>query len=119
MTGDRIPTMRNRIVLLALTALIAASAYAASYTVHTMQLPGGSASGISMDYIAFDERTGELWVPAGNSGRIDVIYAKSEKVTEIGGLKTAEVEGRNGKRTVGPSSVTFGKGVVYVGNRAG
>ncbi|MGZ7040961.1 MAG: YncE family protein [Thermoanaerobaculia bacterium] len=111
--------MRTRIVLLTLTLVTAATAQAASYTVHTMQLPGGSASGISMDYIAFNERTNEVWVPAGNSGRIDVIDAKSEKVTEIAGLKTAEVEGRNGKRTVGPSSVSFGKGVVYIGNRAG
>jgi DNA-binding beta-propeller fold protein YncE len=110
--------MRNRLLLVAFTTLIAATAHAANYTVHTLPLPGGSANGISMDYIAFDSRTGDIWVPAGNSGRVDVVDAATEKVTEINGFPTMEITVRDRKRVVGPSSVTFGDHVVYIGNRA-
>ena len=50
----------------------------ADYAVHELTLPGGTPDGISMDYIAFDPRTNTVWVPAGNSGRVDVIDAATE-----------------------------------------
>jgi DNA-binding beta-propeller fold protein YncE len=96
--------------------LIAAAA--AAPAVRTLALPGGGPAGIAMDYIAFDPSTGFLWVPGGNSGAVDVVDTATGKVAPLAGFPTAEVEARGGKRTVGPSSVTIGRDVVYVGNRA-
>ncbi len=71
-----------------------------------------------MDFLAFDSETSTIWVPAGNTGSVDVIDSKSRKISRIDGFATQQLEGRGGKkRTVGPSSVTFGEGIVYIGNR--
>ena len=83
-----------------------------------LALPGGSADGIGMDYLAFDPRTNTVWVPAGNTGSVDVVDDATGKIQRIEGFKTQEMERRGHKRIVGPSSVTLGApGTVYVGNR--
>jgi DNA-binding beta-propeller fold protein YncE len=71
-----------------------------------------------MDYIAYDRAHHQVWVPAGNTGSVDVVDTRSEKITQLDGFPTAEVERGGTKRTVGPSSAAVGNGVVYVGNRA-
>ena len=71
-----------------------------------------------MDYLAYDRASHRVWVPAGNTGKVDVIDSPGDRVTSIDGFPTAEVERGGSKRTVGPSSATVGDGVVYVGNRA-
>src|SRR4051812_45677491 len=112
--------MRNAAVLLLLvvvTSVIAASD-PAKYDVSNVPLPGGSDAGVSMDYIAFDPVTGFVWVPAGNTGRVDVIDTKDRSMKQITGFPTAERGNAERKRIVGPSSATVGKGWVYVGNRA-
>jgi DNA-binding beta-propeller fold protein YncE len=75
-------------------------------------LPGGPPVG--MDYLAYDAAHDRVWVPAGNTGNIDVVDTGSGKVTPIGGLATAP---RAGGSAMGPSSATVGDGVVWVGNR--
>jgi hypothetical protein len=105
-------------VLASTLALAAAAAPAAPYAARDVPLPGASADGVFMDYLAFDPATGFVWVPAGNTGSVDVIDTASTKVTRIAGFPTAEMERRGRKRVVGPSSATVGKGRVYVGDRA-
>jgi DNA-binding beta-propeller fold protein YncE len=80
-------------------------------------LPGATGS-VSLDYLAVDRAAGRVWVPAGETGSVDVLDTASGKMTRIEGFPTAEREGRNGKRKVGPSSATIGEGFAYVGNRA-
>jgi DNA-binding beta-propeller fold protein YncE len=46
-----------------------------------------------------------------------VVDAATKKVTPLTGFPAGEVGSGDRKRTVGPSSVTVGKGVVYVGDR--
>jgi len=106
----------KRISFAVLLAL-APAAQADEYTTKEIALPGGSPEGVFMDYIAFDPKTGFVWVPAGNTGSVDVVDTASDKVTQIAGWKTQEMERRGRKRTVGPSSATVGDGVVFVGNR--
>jgi len=89
----------------------------ATYTVQPLPLPGASDDGILMDYLVFDPGTGFVWVPAGNTGAVDVVDTASGKVTQVSGFPTKEVEVRGRKRSIGPSSATVGDGVVYVGNR--
>src|SRR6516165_4124156 len=92
---------------------------AANYTVRTLPLPDNSTGDVSMDYIAFDPATNNLWVPGGNTGAVDVVEVSTGKVRQILDLPTAEVQARGGTRVLGPSGVSIGQGVVYVGNRGG
>lgn len=69
-----------------------------------------------MDYLAYDGTTGRIWVPAGNTGNVDVVEVATGKVTSLGGFATKPAL-RPGRPHMGPSSVTVGEGVVWVGNR--
>jgi DNA-binding beta-propeller fold protein YncE len=71
-----------------------------------------------MDYLAIDRASGRVWVPAGNTGSVDVIEPGGDKITRIEGFPTKEVERNGKKRKVGPSSASIGDGFAYVGNRA-
>jgi DNA-binding beta-propeller fold protein YncE len=92
---------------------------ASNYTVKTLSLPDGGTGDVSMDYIAFDPATNSLWVPGGNTGAVDVVDVANGKVRQIPNLKTAQAQARGGTRVLGPSAVSIGEGVVYIGNRGG
>ena len=92
---------------------------ASNYTLKTLPLPDGGTGDVSMDYIAFDPATNSLWVPGGNTGSVDVVDVANGKVRQIPNLKTAQVQARGGTRVLGPSAVSIGDGVVYIGNRGG
>ena len=84
----------------------------------TIALPGSGPDGVMMDYLAFDARTNSVWVPAGNTGKVDVIDAATGTVSKIEGFATKEMKSKRGKHTVGPSAVTLGPpGTVYIGSR--
>jgi DNA-binding beta-propeller fold protein YncE len=84
---------------------------------HSISLPGAPEGGVFLDYLAYDAGHHNVWVPAGGTGRVDVIDATTGKLTPIEGFPTKEMERNGQKRTVGPTSATVGDGVVYVGNR--
>ena len=86
-------------------------------TVHSIALPGAPAGGVAMDYLAYDRVHHRVWVPAGNTGSVDVVDGVDGRVSRVEGFATAELERNGTKRTVGPSSATVGDCVVYVGNR--
>jgi DNA-binding beta-propeller fold protein YncE len=116
--------MRTSRAPLLLAAILAAAAvtavYAAdppAYTVTMLALPGASPAGISMDYLGYDPATNSVWVPAGNTGSVDVVDAATKKVTQLTGFPSGEMGTAPRKRVVGPSSVTIGKGTVYIGDR--
>ncbi|HEY1549462.1 MAG TPA: hypothetical protein VGG28_16660 [Kofleriaceae bacterium] len=92
------------------------SAAAAAAALARVALPGAGSAGIAMDYLAFDPRTHEVWVPAGNTGAVDVVDA-SLHARSIDGFATRTVERDGKQRVVGPSAATIGDGVVYVGSR--
>ena len=92
-----------------MTPLIAALFAAA------VALPGGPPVG--MDYLAYDPATNRLWVPAGNTGSVDVVDVATGKVSVIGGFATAPPR-RPGRPRMGPSSATVAGDVVWIGNRA-
>ncbi|HVH88529.1 MAG TPA: hypothetical protein VM912_17550 [Terriglobales bacterium] len=99
-------------------ALHAASDQPATYTTRTVALPDHGKGTIAMDYIAYDPKTGYVWVPAINIGSVDVVDTSNDSVREISGFATNEVELGGRKRTQGPSGVSIGQGVVYIGDRA-
>src|SRR5262245_53858981 len=118
---NRLMTIGAAVILLAAmsTSPSAQNSSAPKYTVHTMPLPDNGTGDVSMDYIAFDSTTNSLWVPGGNTGAVDVVDVATGKVRQIQNLPTAEVQARGGTRVLGPSGVSIGEGVVYIGNRGG
>src|ERR1700682_2298949 len=104
-----------------LAAVVVATAVQAAepapFPVPMLPLPGPSPAGISMDYLGYDPVTNAVWVPAGNTGSVDVVDAATKKVTQLSGFPTGEMGSGNRKRLVGPSSATFGKGTAYIGER--
>jgi DNA-binding beta-propeller fold protein YncE len=118
---------RNFLVLV-LVVVVAVSAIAvglqaadeqnANYTVRILALPDHGRGNITMDYIAYDPKTGYVWVPAINIGFVDVVDTSNGSVREISGFATKELEVGGRKRVQGPSGVSIGDGVVYIGDRA-
>ena len=110
-------------VIVAIAMAVSAAAQNArvadKYTVRTLPLPDNGTGDVSMDYIAYDPATNSLWVPGGNTGAVDVIDVATGSVRQIQDLPTAEVPARGGTRVLGPSGVSIGEGVVYIGNRGG
>jgi hypothetical protein len=73
----------------------------ANYTVRTLALPDHGQGNITMDYIAYDPKTGYIWVPAINIGSVDVVDTRNNSIREISGFATNEVEVRDRKRAQG------------------
>jgi DNA-binding beta-propeller fold protein YncE len=94
---------------MALTPPLLAALLAAS-----IQLPGGPPVG--MDIIVYDRANNRIWVPAGNTGNVDVVDVATGKLTVLGGFPTAPPR-RPGRPRMGPSSAAVGDGVVWIGNR--
>jgi hypothetical protein len=86
-------------------------------TPHAIALPGATGP-VGLDYLAYDPAHDRVWIPAGGTGRVDVIDVKTEQITAIEGFPTKEVERRGKKMHTGPSAATVGDGVVYIGSRA-
>src|ERR1700690_781009 len=80
----------------------------------TISLPGGPPVG--MDFLTYDRETNRVWVPAGNTGNVDVVRGATGKVTTIGVFATAPPR-RPGRPRMGPSSATVAEGVIWIGNR--
>ena len=90
---------------------------ASKFSVKPLALPGASGL-VMLDYLAYDRTSRRLWVPAGNTGSVDVIDATTDEIKRVEGFPVTQVEFRGKLRPVGPSSVAVGDGVVYVGSRA-
>ncbi len=86
------------------------------YKINPITLPGANGV-VVLDYFAYDRSTGQLWVPASKTGFVDVINERTDSVYQVGGFGTSEVELRGRKVVLGPTSVSVGDGVVYIGNR--
>jgi len=99
-------------------ALHASPDQSANYSVRTLALPDHGKGNITMDYIAYDSKTGYVWVPAINIGTVFVVDTSNDNVREIPDFATNEVDVGGRKRTQGPSGVSVGDGVVYIGDRA-
>jgi len=106
-------------ILILLTVTVAAAQQTGSqhYAVKPLPLPGANGL-VMLDYFAYEHTSRRLWVPAGNTGSVDVIDTTTDKIERVEGFSVAQVELRGKLRSVGPSSVAIGDGVVYIGSRA-
>ena len=87
------------------------------FTVKPLPLPGANGL-VMLDYTAYDHTSRRLWVPAGNTGSVDVIDSTTDQIERVEGFPIAQIEFKGQARSMGPSSVAVGDGVVYIGNRA-
>ncbi|MFI5301562.1 MAG: YncE family protein [Polyangiales bacterium] len=79
--------------------------------------PGATAP-VTLDYLGIDRAHGKVWVPVGDTGSVDLFDVSSRTFARVDGFATAEREMRGKKRMAGPSSIAFGEGQAYVGDRA-
>jgi len=75
-----------------------------------VELPGATGS-VALDYLAADRQGGRVWIPAGETGSVDVLDLGTRRLTRIEGFAT-----KAGAR--GPSAVSLGDGMAFIGNRA-
>ena len=118
-TGATIIAMerRNSLLLVMVVAigaiavgLQAADEHNANYTTRILALPDHGQGNITMDYIAYDPKTGYVWVPAINIGSVDVVDTSNGSVREISGFATKELEVQGRKRTQGPAAYRLAMG---------
>ena len=109
--------VRAILILNCILVLRAQERAANKFTVKPLALPGANGL-VTLDYFAYDEATRQLWVPAGNTGSVDVIDTTTDQIQRVQGFAVKEVEFRGKMRPFGPSSVAIGDGAVYVGSRA-
>jgi DNA-binding beta-propeller fold protein YncE len=96
----------------------AAAAAAPLVRLRSRAIPLPGATGIvHLDYLAVDRAAGRIWIPAGETGRVDVIDAATGAIRAVEGFPTSEGELLGKKVVVGPSAVAVGPGVVWIGNR--
>ena len=83
--------------------------FLAAMVATSVQLLGGPPVG--MDYIATIPRPIDVWVPAGNTGTIQVIDLATGKVNVLASFPTAPSR-RPGRPPMGPSSAALAGGTV-------
>src|SRR5260370_29932943 len=104
-------------MLFALSTAIAQQSGSSQFTIKPLPLPGAHGL-VTLDYFSYDKTTQSLWVPASNTGSVDEIDTKTDRIKHAKGFPVAQVQILGKVRTVGPSSIAIGEGVAYVGSRA-
>jgi hypothetical protein len=106
----------RRLAILAAATATALALAAATPEVKRLSLPGARGL-VMLDYLAHDAARGVVWLPAGNLGTLLAVDTRTDAISVIEGFATGDVDVLGKRRTLGPSSVAIGDGVVYVGNR--
>ncbi len=96
--------------------ILDAHTIASDYELKPISLPGANGV-IVLDHLAYDRVRRKLWVPASNSGKVDVIDESTDAASQISGFETGEVDLEGHKVRLGPTAVSIGEDVVYIGNR--
>ncbi|HEY2953998.1 MAG TPA: hypothetical protein VGK89_01970 [Candidatus Eisenbacteria bacterium] len=105
---------RRGLATLALALLAAGPTFAARRAPSTIALPGGE-GGVGLDDLGYSPALGCVLVPAGRTGRLDLVDPATGKVVEIPGFSARE--GFSGRHDVGITSVTEGAGLLFVTDR--
>ena len=63
------------------------------YELKPITLPGATGV-VALDYFAYDRATGKVWIPASNTGSVDVIDEATDAVSRVAGFRTGEIERR-------------------------
>ena len=86
----------------------------AAGTLTPLALPGGE-GGIGFDDLRFSPELHRLLVPAGASGRLDLVDPKTQAVSEIAGFSTSPQRERG--HSQGTTSADSGDGLIFASDR--
>jgi DNA-binding beta-propeller fold protein YncE len=71
-----------------------------------------------LDLIAYEPKKDRVWIPMTRDvGSVDAFDIASSTFHRVGGLAVVKKDAKGKTRSLGPSSVSIGDGVAYVGNR--
>ena len=84
-------------------------------TTTPLAIPGG-AGGIGFDDLGFSATLGKVIVPAGRTGKLDLIDPASKQIEEIGGFSAQTAYG--GGHGEGITSADVGRGLIFVTDRS-
>ncbi len=73
---------------------------------------------MAFDYLVADRDAGRVYLPVPSMGALEVLDVARGTFRSVAGFTTGEREWRGRKVKTGPSAVTVGAGIVYVGNHA-
>src|SRR2546423_14494279 len=82
--------------------VVAAGCAGAAPSVRGIALPEAPVGGVLMDYLAYDRAHHRVWVPAGNTGKVDGGGAPGGAGAHDDGFATKEVERHSKNRIAGP-----------------
>jgi DNA-binding beta-propeller fold protein YncE len=106
--------MKRALLILSTILLASRATAAAQLPAEPFALPDGE-GGIGLDDLAFIPSLHRVVVPAGRTGRLDLIDPETRKLTEIGGFQTsAPAAGGHG---AGPTSADAGRGYLFAIDR--
>jgi DNA-binding beta-propeller fold protein YncE len=97
------------------TMLLGALLLAAGESMTPMALPGG-AGGIGFDDLRYSPELGKVLVPAGRSGRLDLVDPKTRAIVAIEGF-TSSSDGAPG-HSQGTTSADSGDGLIFASDRS-
>src|SRR2546430_15473371 len=80
-----------------------------------LPLPGGE-SGIGFDDLRFSSALDRLLVPAGRSGRLDLVDPKTRVIVEVQGFSSSRDGGRG--HSQGTTSADDGEGRLFASDRS-
>ena len=71
--------MLTAVVLLCFSGALAQRSDSPKLIAKPLTLPGANGL-VMLDYVAFDRMSQRLWVPAGNTGTVDVIDSRTDRI---------------------------------------
>jgi DNA-binding beta-propeller fold protein YncE len=95
--------------------LLGALLLAAGETLTPLPLPGGE-GGIGFDDLRYSSELRKLLVPAGRSGRLDLLDPKTRAIVEIKGFSSSREGGRG--HSQGTTSADEGEGLIFASDRS-
>src|SRR5207237_763429 len=80
------------ILILAMSAVAAAQETGLhQFAIEPLPLPGANGL-VMLDYFAYDHTSRLLWVPAANTGSVDIVETATNHVKRVEGFPVAQVE---------------------------
>ena len=76
-----------------------------------VELPAARGT-VGLDYLAADRASGQVWIPAGQTGLVDVLDVATRTVGTVAGFAAAAPD-----QTRDPSAVSLGEEVAFIGDR--
>jgi hypothetical protein len=108
-TSERMPATAPSIASTSAVAPTTGSDSTTTPNVMPVALPEGS-GGIGFDDLRYDATLGQVLVPAGRTGKLDLVDPSTEVVTSIAGFSAQP--GFNGGHDDGPTSADAGHGLI-------